>query len=179
TSSAGVFQTFPTATHSAEVFVDPNGVNPFIPTEYDHLSTFALDVDTASYTMTRNYLTQGSLPPAEAVRVEEFVNYFNQDYANPPDVAFGLYADSAPSPFTRDGTQILRVGIQGYSVPDSERKPAVLTFVIDVSGSMAQENRLALVKRSLEMLVERLRPSDTVSIVVYGSDARVALNPTS
>ncbi len=169
----------PVATAPADMFFQDYGVNPYVPTDADHLSTFALDVDTASYTVVRRYLNDGNMPPADAVRVEEFVNYFDQDYANPPDVAFGLYADGAPSPFTRDGTHILRIGIQGYDVPDNERKPASLTFVIDVSGSMAQENRLELVKRSLELLVERLRPSDSVAIVVYGSEARVVLNPTS
>ena len=170
---------YPTTTAAYNPYFEEAGVNPLIPTTYDHLSTFALDVDTASYTVTRNYLNNGSLPPPDSVRVEEFVNYFRQDYTNPPNVAFGLYADGAPAPFTRDGTRLIRFGVQGYAVPDSERKPAVLTFVIDISGSMAAENRLALVKRSLELLVERLRPSDTVSIVVYGSEARVWLNPTS
>ncbi len=170
----------PTATAAGEnPFFENPGVNPFISTSQDHLSTFALDVDTASYSVARNYINNGQIPPADSIRVEEFVNYFKQDYANPPDVAFGLYADGAPSPFQKDGTQILRFGVQGYNVPDDQRKPAVLTFVIDISGSMAQPNRLELVKWSLLMLVDRLRPSDTVSIVVYGSEARVVLNPTS
>jgi Ca-activated chloride channel family protein len=161
------------------MFFENYGVNPFVDTYEDHLSTFALDVDTASYTLARSYVLDGNLPPADAIRVEEFVNYFKQDYPIPPDVAFGIYADGAPSPFHHDGTQILRFGIQGYSVSERERKPASLTFVIDVSGSMGIENRLELVKQSLQLLVDRLRPSDTVAIVVYGSEARVALNPTS
>ncbi len=154
------------------------GVNPFVDTSEDHLSTFALDVDTASYTLARNYIEQGRLPPADAVRVEEFVNYFKQDYTPPANVAFGIYADGAPSFYNSDGSYLLRFGIQGYTVPDAERQPANLTFVIDVSGSMALTNRLDLVKRSLELLVERLRPSDTVAIVVFGDSARVLLNPT-
>ena len=89
------------------------GVNPFTETSEDHLSTFALDVDTASYSVMRSYIQGGSLPPAEAVRVEEFVNYFKQGYPTPPDIAFGIYADGAPSPFYQDGTHILRFGIQG------------------------------------------------------------------
>jgi Ca-activated chloride channel family protein len=169
----------PTATPAGDQFFENPGVNPYISTLQDHLSTFALDVDTASYSVTRNYLNNGQVPPPDAIRVEEFVNYFKQDYANPPDVAFGLYADGAPSPFHKDGTQILRFGIQGYNVPDSERKPANLTFVIDVSGSMNQDNRLPLVKWSLTMLVDRLRPSDSVAIVAYGTSAHVVLNPTS
>ncbi len=154
------------------------GVNPYIDTREDHLSTFALDVDTASYSVARSYVNDGNLPPAEAVRVEEFVNYFNMGYPTPPDVAFGIYADGAPSPFQNDGTHILRIGIQGYEVPEWERKAATLVFVIDVSGSMDMENRLGLVKQSLTLLVDRLRADDTVGIVVYGSEARVVLNPT-
>ena len=155
------------------------GVNPFVDTIEDHLSTFGLDVDTASYTVARRYVMDGNLPPADSVRVEEFVNYFHQGYPTPSDVAFGIYADGAPSPFHDDGTHILRFGVQGYQIPESERKPASLTFVIDTSGSMSMENRLLLVKQSLQLLVDRLRPTDTVAIIQYGSDARVVLNPTS
>ncbi len=155
------------------------GINPFVYAPEDHLSTFALDVDTASYSMARSYVMDGNLPPADSVRVEEFVNSFQQDYPNPPGVAFGVYADGAPSPFHEAGTYILRFGIQGYTVPDSERKPAVLTFIIDVSGSMADGGRLELVKQSLELLLERLHPEDSVAIVAYTTDAWVVLDPTS
>ena len=154
------------------------GVNPETRARYDHLSTFALDVDTASYSITRKYLDEGNLPPYEAVRVEEFVNSFDQGYAAPRDAAFTIYADGSPAPRGfEEGGYVLRFGIQGYRVEDYERKPSVLTFVIDVSGSMNMENRLGLVKRSLEMLVEQLRPSDTVSIVVYGTEAHVITSP--
>jgi Ca-activated chloride channel family protein len=164
-----------------DMFFEDYGVNPSVDTEDDNLSTFALDVDTGSYTIMRNYLSEGNLPPSDSVRVEEYVNYFDQGYPSPPPhQAFGIYLDGAPAPFTQtDRYQMLRVGIQGYQVPAQERKDASLTFVIDVSGSMDMDNRLGLVKRSLEMLVEQLRPSDRVSIVVYGSDARVVLEPTS
>jgi Ca-activated chloride channel family protein len=163
------------------MFFENYGVNPSIETEDDHLSTFALDVDTGSYTVMRNYLSEGNLPPSDSVRVEEYVNYFNQGYPNPPaHQAFGITIDGAPSPFTQsERYQMLRVGIQGYLLSEDERKDASLTFVIDVSGSMDMDNRLGLVKRSLELLVEQLGPRDTVSIVVYGSDARVVLDPTS
>ncbi len=169
----------PTAPPPQNNYFDDYGVNPFVDTYEDHLSTFALDVDTASYSVARRYINDGYLPPADAVRVEEFVNYFDQGYPTPPDVAFGIYADGAFSPFHYDGSYILRFGVQGYEVPDYARKPASLTFVIDISGSMDMENRLGLVKQSLQMLVERLRPDDTVAIVVYGSEARVVLYPTS
>lgn len=156
------------------------GVNPFVDTSEDRLSTFAVDVDTASYTLMRNYLNQGLLPPPEAVRVEEFVNYFDQDYAAPPNSAFAVFADGAPALFYRDGsTHLIRIGLQGRQVNDWARQPAALTFVIDVSGSMNRENRLGLVKQSLQLLVDNLRPSDTVAIVVYGSEARLVLPPTS
>jgi Ca-activated chloride channel family protein len=168
-----------TARLPGAMFFENYGVNPFVDTYEDHLSTFALDVDTASYSLARRYVNDGNIPPSDAIRVEEFVNYFDPGYPTPPDVAFGIYADGAPSPFQHDGTYILRFGIQGYQVAEYARKPASLTFVIDVSGSMDWENRLWLVKQSLQMLVDRLRPDDTVSIVVYGSDARIVLFPTS
>ena len=160
-------------------FFENYGVNPFIDTEDDHYSTFALDVDTGSYTIARRYVTDGNIPPEDAVRVEEFVNYFNQDYAYPPEgQAFAIYLDGAPTPWGEtERYQMMRVGIKGYAVPAEERKDVSLTFVIDVSGSMEMENRLELVKRSLELLVEQLRPTDSVSIVVYGTDARVILEP--
>src|SRR5512145_1328838 len=171
----------PTNREPYDMFFQDYGVNPSIDTEDDHLSTFALDVDTGSYTIMRNYLNEGNLPPSDSVRVEEYVNYFDQGYPNPPDhQAFGIYVDGAPAPFTQsERYQMLRVGIQGYQVPDFERKDAALTFVVDVSGSMDMDNRLGLVKRSLELLVEQLHSRDTVSIVVYGSDARLVLEPTS
>jgi Ca-activated chloride channel homolog len=164
----------------SDMFFEEYGVNPIIDTEDDNLSTFALDVDTGSYTIMRNYLNDGYLPPEDSVRVEEYVNYFEQGYPSPPaHQAFGISIDGAPSPFTQsERYQMLRVGIQGYEVPDRERKDVSLTFVIDVSGSMSMDNRLGLVKRSLEMLVEGLRPGDKVGIVVYGSNARVVLDPT-
>jgi Ca-activated chloride channel family protein len=164
-----------------DMFFEDYGVNPSIDTEDDHLSTFALDVDTGSYTIMRNYLSDGNLPPSDSVRVEEYVNYFEQGYPNPPaHQAFGIYVDGAPSPFTQtERYQMLGVGIQGYQVPDEERKDASLTFVIDVSGSMDMDNRLGLVKRSLELLVEQLGPRDSVGIVVYGSDARIVLDPVA
>jgi Ca-activated chloride channel family protein len=162
-----------------DVFFEDYGVNPFIDTEDDHLSTFALDVDTGSYTITRCYLRDGNLPPDEAIRVEEFVNFFDMEYALPEQEAFSIHLEGGPTPFIQNERyRMIRIGIQGYDIPDNERKDAMLTFVIDVSGSMDMENRLEAVKDALTGLVESLRPSDQVGIVVYGSEAIKILDPT-
>ena len=161
------------------VFFKEYGTNPFIDTEDDHLSTFGMDVDTASYAVTRRYLRDGYLPPTEAVRVEEFVNAFDYNYMPPAQDAFAVHIEGAPSRFGEGKRlQLLRIGIQGRVVPDENRKDAMLTFVIDVSGSMAMESRLELVKRALTLLVEQLRPGDEVGIVVYGTRARTVLSHT-
>ena len=162
-----------------DVFFKNYGTHPFIDTEDDNLSTFGMDVDTASYSVTRRYLRDGYLPPPEAVRVEEFVNAFDYNYLPPSQEAFAVHIEGAPSRFG-DGKrlQLMRIGIQGRVIPDENRKDAMLTFVIDVSGSMAMENRLELVKRALTLLVAQLRPGDEVAIVVYGSRARIVLPHT-
>jgi len=165
-------------TSEGDNFYQDYGVNPRTDPGRDHLSTFALEVDTASYAIARRYVEDGNLPPYEAVRAEEFINAFDQGYAAPYNNAFTIYADGAPNPFDRGGSYILRFGVQGYKVPDDERKPLNLTFVIDVSGSMNRENRLELVKRSLKLLVDRLGWRDRVAIIVYGTDARTVLEPT-
>ena len=157
------------------MFFESYGVNPFIDTDDDHLSTFAVDVDTASYTMSRGYIFGGNLPPKEAVRVEEFVNYFKYDYPAPDSEAFGIYLDGAPSGFGGENYKLMRVGIKGKNIKVENRKDAILTFVIDVSGSMAREDRLGLVKKSLRLLVDQLREGDRVAIVVYGSRGRVLM----
>ena len=163
-----------------DVFFKGSGTNPFIDTEDDAFSTFGMDVDTASYTVMRRYLRDGILPPSEAVRVEDFVNAFDYNYTPPSDEAFAVHLEGAPSKFGEGKRlQLLRVGIQGRVIPDTDRKDAILTFVIDVSGSMRTENRLGLVKRALTLLVGQLRPEDKVGIVVYGSNARVVLPHTS
>ena len=163
-----------------DVFFKGHGTNPFIDPEDDNLSTFGMDADSAAYAVTRRYLQDGNLPPAEAVRVEEFINAFDYDYTPPTDAAFALHLEGAPSKFGEGKRlQLLRIGIQGRVVPDTDRKDAVLTFVIDVSGSMNIENRLGLVKKALRLLVKQLRPTDKIGIVVYGTDARVVLPHTS
>jgi len=156
------------------MFFKNYGVNPFVDTEDDNMSTFATDVDTGSYTIVRKYLHDGHLPPEKAVRVEEFVNYFKYDYAAPQESVFDVYAEAAPWKFGtgRKNSYLLRLGLKARQVSDENRKPAVLTFVIDVSGSMNRENRLGLVKKALRLLVEGLRRDDRIGIAVYGSRGR-------
>lgn len=162
-----------------DMYFKGTGTNPFIDTEDDHLSTFAMDVDTGSYSVTRRYLTDGYLPPPEAVRVEEFVNTFDYNYDPPAADAFAIHIDGAPSEFGEGKRlQLLRIGLQGRIISDEHRKDAILTFVIDVSGSMQRENRLGLVKKALTLLVDQLRPTDKVGIVVYGSRGRLVLPHT-
>ncbi len=155
------------------------GVNPFIDTEDDHLSTFAMDVDTASYTVTRRFVQDGNLPDPDSVRVEEFVNFFDQGYEPPEEGAFAIHVEGSPSPFGGDNHWLMRVGLQGKHVSNEERKDATLIFTIDVSGSMGREDRLGLVKQSLRLLVDELRDTDKVGIVTYGSYGSVLLEPTS
>ena len=163
-----------------DVFFKGAGTNPFIDTEDDAFSTFGMDVDTASYTVMRRFLRDERLPPPEAVRVEEFINAFDYNYTPPSDETFAIHLEGAPSKFGEGKRlQLLRIGIQGRIIPDTDRKDAILTFVIDVSGSMRMENRLELVKQALTLLVGQLRPEDKIGIVVYGSNARVVLPHTS
>jgi Ca-activated chloride channel family protein len=158
------------------IFKDP-GINPLVETSRETKSTFALDVDTASYTIARRYLNGNSLPPQEAVRVEEFLNYFRYDDPAPPEGFFGVRLEAAPSPFQAD-RHLLRVMVQAPTLKPKDRKDVVLTFVIDVSGSMEGEHRLGLVQRSLRFLLQQLRPTDRVGVIEYGSSARKLLDPT-
>ncbi len=182
--SEGVYAPVPPMTNPSgepydDVFFEDYGVNPFIDTAEDNLSTFAVDVDTGAYAVMRRYVTDGFLPPDESVRVEEFLNYFDQEYPLPDSGAFSINLEGAPAPYgENERYYLVRVGIQGFDVSEEERPDAMLIFVIDVSGSMDMENRLGLVKQSLSMLTRSLRPSDRIGIVVYGSDARVVLSPT-
>lgn len=179
-AAAAVGAPLPTAPAAppADMFFQDYGTNPFVNASADNLSTFAVDVDTGSYTLTRSYLTDNMLPPPEAIRLEEFVNYFRQDYPLPQENAFNVLVDAAPVPFTAGRTLVMRVGLQGYDVPDEQRPDATLIFVIDVSGSMDMENRLGSVKEALRALLDGLRQTDQVGIVIYGSSGRVVLQPT-
>jgi Ca-activated chloride channel homolog len=168
----------PSTPSFSNMFFQSYGVNPTVDTEEERFSTFSIDTDTASYTLARSYLERGALPEEQAVRVEEFVNSFDYGYTPDADAPFALYAEALPSPHRR-GYHVVHVGLKAKEVSASARKPSHLVFVIDVSGSMAQENRLGLVKQALRLLVDSLDERDRVSIVVYGSDAYTVLQPTS
>jgi len=154
------------------------GKNPWTDAAKDHLSTFAADVDTASYTIARRKLTEGMLPPSAAVRVEEFVNYFR--YAFPEPTAgspFAVVMDAAPSPLS-PGRHILRVGIATKPKSVGERKPAHLVFLVDVSGSMSSPDKLELAKKSLRILTNNLKDGDTVALVTYVGATELVLPAT-
>lgn len=154
------------------------GTNAWTDTTRDHLSTFAADVDTASYTIARRKLTEGGLPPAAAVRVEEFVNYFRYGYPAPAaGEPFAVHMDAAPSPFN-PGRHVLRVGVTTRAKSIAERKKANLVFLVDVSGSMHAPDKLELAKRSLRILVDNLKDGDTVALVTYAGSTRVVLPAT-
>ncbi|MBA3468932.1 MAG: von Willebrand factor type A domain-containing protein [Herpetosiphonaceae bacterium] len=161
------------------MFFKNYGTNPFVSTAIDPQSTFAMDVDTAAYGVMRRYLSDGNLPDPDSVRVEEYLNYFNYEYPQPETGDFAIYTEAGPSPFGGDGYELVQIGIQGRTVDSVDRKPAALTFVIDVSGSMATENRLETVKQALALLVGEMRADDTIAIAVYGSEARAVLDVTS
>ncbi len=166
-----------------DVFFESHGVNPFVDTEDDRLSTFGLDVDTASYTVVRRFLDDGHLPPPEAVRVEEMVNFFSYGDEPPRRGDFAIHGEGAPSPFAGgaggERYRLLRWNLRAREVSAADRKPAALTFVVDVSGSMDFENRLGLVQQALGLLLDELRADDRVALVVYGSAGRVLLEHTS
>ena len=157
------------------------GINPWTNTKADSLSTFAIDVDTASYTIARQKLESGVLPPSASVRVEEYVNYFKYNYVSPVETKdprpFAVNFEAAPSPFGGD-SHFVRVGVQGREINKSERKPANLTFLVDVSGSMNNPNKLGLAKRAMHLMVNQLVEGDRVSLVTYAGATRVVLTPT-
>jgi Ca-activated chloride channel family protein len=153
--------------------------NPVHQAAADPVSTFSIDVDTGSYTNVRHMLNEGQLPPADAVRSEEFINYFNYGYAAPKDRSrpFSVTTEFSPSPWNPN-RQLLLVGIQGYTVPASEIPAANLVFLVDVSGSMDEPEKLPLLKASLKQVVPKLRAQDRISLVTYAGSTCVALSST-
>jgi Ca-activated chloride channel family protein len=159
------------STHSTE------RPNPFTCVSEDHLSTFAVDVDTASYTLFRRYVAGGKPPPAESIRVEEWVNYFRYRYPSPTDGDFRVDLEGAPSPYTR-GWHLVKVGLQGRTIAKSQRKPTHLVFLVDTSGSMNAEDKLPLAQKSMKLMVDGLNETDTVALVTYAGSVRDVLPPT-
>ena len=166
-------------------FVD-YGVNPFVDTDDDPFSTFALDVDTASYTIARNFVDGGQLPPFEAVRVEEFVNYFDGGYDDEID-EFTISVDAAPSPFADSGDLLLRVGVQAPHVVSDAVRPDSIIVVLDSSGSMNEQigtgndrtRRIELVYDAVDLLLEGLEPETRVGVVAYADWARTVSRPAA
>jgi Ca-activated chloride channel homolog len=153
--------------------------NPVKVAADEPVSTFSIDVDTASYGVVRDALNNGALPPADAVRIEEMVNYFDYAYPLPPDrkAPFRASVRVYPTPWNKD-TKLLHIGIKGFDIPRAERPRANLVFLIDNSGSMAEPNKLPLLARSFRLLVDQLKADDTVAIVTYGGGVSVPLEPT-
>jgi len=152
--------------------------NRFLTVGANPRSTFAIDVDAASYANVRRFLTQGQLPPSDAVRVEELINYFPYDYPEPTgEHPFSLTTATMSAPWAADHRLVL-VGIQGRHIEASRLPPSNLVFLLDVSGSMASPDKLPLVKRAFRLLVDQLRPQDRVAIVVYAGAAGVVLPST-
>lgn len=151
--------------------------NGFVNTVEDNLSTFGVDVDAGSYTFGRKKINEGHLPPKESVRVEEYMNYFHQDYDQPFAGPFSVAVDGAPSPFRGDSLHILRIGLQGKELSSTEQNLWNLTFLIDISGSMT--SRLDLVKESLYILVDNMRVNDQISICTYAGSVGTVLMPTT
>lgn len=151
--------------------------NPFIATMNDPLSTFSIDVDTASYANVRRWLTDGSLPPVGAVRIEEMINYFSYHYPEPENGPLGITTELGPCPW-QPANKLVRIGLKAKDLDPGNIPPSNLVFLIDVSGSMNDDNKLPLLKQSMLMLMDKLTVDDRVSIVVYAGSDRVILPPT-
>lgn len=153
--------------------------NRFLAVNQNPLSTFSIDVDPASYSNVRRFLQNGNLPPAGAVRIEEMINYFHYDYPQPDgDIPFSINTEIRACPWSPQHKLAL-VGLQGKKIAAENLPPVNLVFLIDVSGSMNEENKLPLVKSSLKLLTDQLREQDKVAIVVYAGNAGLVLSSTS
>ena len=164
--------------HNTEAY-DRIVENPFLAVGQNPLSTFSIDVDTAAYSNMRRFLNQGMLPPPDAVRIEELVNYFAYDYVPPEDkeTPFAAHVTIAGCPW-RPEHRLARIGIKGWAMPPPERPPSNFVFLLDVSGSMGVGNKLPLVKQAIRMLVEQLDERDRVAMVVYAGASGLVLPST-
>jgi len=156
-------------------------INPWVSTEENNTSTFSADVDSGSYSLARRALNEGRLPDASSVRPEEFVNYFHyDDVGEDSSLPFSVDLESAPSAFgDAEDIHLLRIGIQADEIPEAQRDPVNLVFLLDVSGSMQSPDKLGLVKFSMKQLVDKLSPQDTLSIVAYAGAEGIILEPTA
>lgn len=156
--------------------IEDNGI---MRTAETPVSTFSIDVDTASYSFSRRQINHGRLPQPDAIRLEEWVNYFDYDYPAPdsPKTPFLTHVSVSDSPW-RAGNKLVHIGIKGYEPQQASRPRANLVFLLDVSGSMMSDDKLPLVTRSLRMMVDQMHPEDSVAIVVYAGAAGVVLEPT-
>ena len=153
--------------------------NGFKDVQHNPLSTFSIDVDKASYSNVRRFLNVGQLPPVDAVRIEEMINYFNYDYPEPSGKhPFSVYTEVSSCPWN-EAHQLLHIGLKGKSMDKTELPPSNLVLLIDVSGSMSAYNKLPLLKQAFRMLVGELRPEDRVAMVVYAGAAGLVLESTS
>ncbi len=153
--------------------------NPVYRVSEQSLSTFSIDVDTASYSNIRRMLMQGNLPPKDAVKTEELINYFTYDYPVPKNRQrpFSITTEISETPWNKH-SKLLHIGIKGYDIEKTELPPANLVFLVDVSGSMHSADKLGLLKKSLQLLVKQLSAKDSISLVVYAGAAGVVLEPT-
>ncbi|MFA4949766.1 von Willebrand factor type A domain-containing protein [Brevundimonas sp.] len=153
--------------------------NPVKRVADEPVSTFSIDVDTAAYANVRRFVDEGRRPLVDAVRIEEMVNYFDYGYALPRSASepFAITTAVVASPWS-PGRQIVHIGLQGYELPEGERRPLNLTFLVDVSGSMNSTDKLALAQKSMNLIIDRLRPQDTVAVTYYAEGAGTTLAPT-
>jgi Ca-activated chloride channel family protein len=172
------FQIAPAVPGEGETYI-ATGDSPVKQVAEAPVSTFSIDVDTGAYSNVRRFLMNGQMPPRDAVRVEEMINYFSYDYPAPEAGGdpFRVTTSVARTPWNAE-TYLLHVGIKGYEPPAAERPAANLVFLIDVSGSMNQPDKLPLLKAGMKVLTDQLRDDDTVTIVVYAGAAGLVLEPT-
>lgn len=156
-----------------------NEINPVHRVTDQAVSTFSIDVDTGSYTNTRRFLNDGRLPPVDAVRIEEMINYFDYQYPQPNGIhPFSVSTETVDSPW-KENAKLIKIGVQAKDLTTKQLPPANLVFLVDVSGSMNAADKLPLVKQTLRLLTEQLRPQDKVTIITYASGEKLVLEPTS
>ena len=156
-----------------------NDLNPVHRVADQAVSTFSIDVDTGSYSNTRRFLNDGRLPPIDAVRAEEMINYFDYQYPQPNSIhPFSVTTEIVDSPW-KENAKLIKIGIQAKDLATKQLPPANLVFLVDVSGSMDAPDKLPLVKQTLRLLTEQLRPQDKVTIITYASGEKLLLEPTS